>query len=220
MSLHPASREETHGAIAVHTGGGHYSKALLDRIKPHCREACVRGLEQLLQGRSCVEAVTEAIAVLENCPFVNAGLGANLNRAGLPELDASLMDGSDASIGSISCCSTLANPIRGARLLLDNCKRGVDDNGLVLPVMLSEPGISHFSRERGLKTCFPEHLITEESYQSFKEETAIITGQQNCTQGMRKPTTNLADTVGAVCVDYTGRTAAGMLLAIVCSNSA
>ena len=215
MATDPAAsetgREETPcGAIAIHTGGGLYCKALLASIKPYCREACLCGLQQLLKGNSCVEAVTEAVAVLENCPYVNAGVGSNLNRAGLPELDASLMDGSDASFGSISCCNTLVNPIRGARQLLDNCKRGVDENGLVLPVMLSAPGISHFSRERGLETCPPEHLITEESYQSFKEETAFISGQQNSTHGMRNPSTNLADTVGAVCVDSTGRTAAGI----------
>ena len=212
MALVPAGGDRgkevsvPYGAIAIHTGGGLYPKTLLRKIKPYCREACVCGVEQLLQGRSCVEAVTEAVAVLENCPYLNAGVGSNLNRAGLPELDASLIDGSDASFGSVSCCKTLVNPIRGARLLLDNCKRGVDENGLVLPLMLSGPGISHFSREKGLKTCLPEQLITDGSYQSFKEETAIISGQQ---LWMRRPTANLSDTVGAVCVDSTGRSAAG-----------
>ena len=196
------------GAIAIHTGGGYYTKSLLDRIKPYCKEACYTGIQQLLQGRSAVEAVTEAVAVLESCPYLNAGVGSNLNRVGLPELDASIMDGSDGSFGSISCCRILANPIRAARLLLENCKKGVDENGLVLPVMLSQPGIPHFCREKGLKTCIPEDLITKESCKYFKQETDAISIQRESTSGMY----NLADTVGAVCVDSTGRVASGCLL--------
>ncbi|KAI6655530.1 Threonine aspartase 1 isoform X1 [Oopsacas minuta] len=205
-------RREEHvpqGAIAIHTGGGFYSKSLLERIQPYCREACDSGLQQLLLGKSAVEAVTEAIAVLESCSYLNAGIGSNLNRVGLPELDASIMDGNDGSFGSICCCKILANPIRGARLLLDNCRRGVDTNGLVLPLMLSESGIEHFCREKGLRTCSPEDLITEDSYRYFREEIDAVSRQQNSTTGMHTTATNLADTVGAVAVDSTGRTASG-----------
>ena len=152
-----------------------------------------------------MEAVTEAVAVLESCPYINAGVGSNLNRVGLPELDASLMDGSDGSFGGISCCRILANPIRAARLLLENCKKGVDENGLVLPVMLSEPGIAHLCRENGLQTCSAEDLITKDSCRYYQQEIDAISRQRESPCGMY----NLADTVGAVCVDSTGRVASG-----------
>ena len=205
-----SSSRDRLGVIAVHTGGGLYSKSLVEKIKPFCREACNAGLVQLSQGSSAVDAVTEAVAVLENCPYLNAGMGSNLNRAGVPELDASIVDGNDASFGSVSCSSTLLNPIRASRLLLDNCKKGIDTSGLILPFMLSGPGVNHFGKERGLVTCTPEDLITRDSFKAYNEEmSAGIPGMQDVESRTRN-NSNLADTVGAVCVDSSLATASGI----------
>ena len=51
------------------------------------------GQRILVDGGSALDAVTEAVRLLEECPLFNAGKGAVLTSAGTYELDASIMDG-------------------------------------------------------------------------------------------------------------------------------
>ena len=58
--------------------------------------------------------------VLEDNPLFNAGRGAVLNRDGMAELDASVMDGRTLAAGAVSGLRHVKNPIDLARLVMDH----------------------------------------------------------------------------------------------------
>ncbi|KNA08606.1 hypothetical protein SOVF_161070 isoform B [Spinacia oleracea] len=49
----------------------------------------------------CVDAVEEAIRVLEDDPSTNAGCGSNLTEDGHVECDASIMDGDSGAFAAV-----------------------------------------------------------------------------------------------------------------------
>ncbi|MQR27571.1 beta-aspartyl-peptidase, partial [Leuconostoc mesenteroides] len=60
------------------------------------------GQRILVEGGSALDAVTEAVRLLEECPLFNAGKGAVLTSAGTYELDASIMDGATLAAGAVT----------------------------------------------------------------------------------------------------------------------
>ena len=93
--VHPVP---TTPVLAIHGGCGAIPKAeLTPQADLAARAALRRALEigyaVLLAGGAAIDAVTEAVAVMEDDPVFNAGFGAALNHAGFHELDASVMDG-------------------------------------------------------------------------------------------------------------------------------
>ncbi len=69
----------------------------------------------LAEGGSALDAVTEAVRLLEECPLFNAGKGAVLTHAGTYELDAAVMDGATLEAGAVACVTRLRNPVLAAR---------------------------------------------------------------------------------------------------------
>lgn len=53
----------------------------------------------LASGGSALDAVTEAVRLLEECPLFNAGKGAVFTHQGTHELDACIMDGRTLDAG-------------------------------------------------------------------------------------------------------------------------
>lgn len=82
-------------------------------------ELLARGRERLAAGGSALDAVTEAIAAMEDSGLLDAGKGSIVNTDGFTETDASLMDGSNGRSGAVAAMQRLKNPIRGARLVMD-----------------------------------------------------------------------------------------------------
>lgn len=58
-----------------------------------------------------MEAVEQAVKLLEDDPAFNAGRGACLNRDGEIELDASIMDGRNLAAGAIGAVKRIASPV-------------------------------------------------------------------------------------------------------------
>src|SRR6185369_1924786 len=79
-------------SIIVHGGAGAASDRR-ERVVPGCENAAQAGWKVLSQGGSALDAVEAAIRVLEDDGEFNAGYGASLNRMGIVEVDASIMDG-------------------------------------------------------------------------------------------------------------------------------
>jgi L-asparaginase / beta-aspartyl-peptidase len=77
------------------------------------------GFHILQRGGSSLEAVTEAIQILEDSGFFNAGAGANLQFDGVRRLDASLMDGKDLNAGSVIGLEGIRNPVMTAEIIMD-----------------------------------------------------------------------------------------------------
>ena len=110
--------------LAIHGGCGAIPRAELtpdtDRAaRDALRRALESGFRVLLAGGAAIDAVTEAVAVMEDDPVFNAGYGAALNREGIHELDASLMDGASGRAGAVAGARRIRSPVRAARALSD-----------------------------------------------------------------------------------------------------
>src|SRR4029079_4467639 len=89
-------------AILVHGGAGLVAAERYDRLRAGVRAAAVAGHALLAAGGSDVDAVVDAVRVLEDDPEFNAGTGAALTRDGTVETDASVMDGDTPRVGAVA----------------------------------------------------------------------------------------------------------------------
>lgn len=84
--------------IAIHGGAGAISRAQMTPEREREYVAALStivesGQKMLAAGASALDAVTEAVRLLEECPLFNAGMGAVFTRDQTHELDACVMDG-------------------------------------------------------------------------------------------------------------------------------
>lgn len=181
-------------AIVVHGGAGVINKAEM----PAEREARYRsGLEAardagyavLESGGSSLDAVTAAVRSLEDNPYFNAGRGAVLNRDGVAELDASIMDGKTLAAGAVTGIKHVRNPIELARAVMEKSPH----------VMLMGAGAEEFALEQGMTLVPNSYFRTEERVRQL--ERALKDEKQQHPIGT-------SGTVGAVALDRLGNLAA------------
>ena len=173
-------------AIIVHGGAG--------TVEDARRAACLAGVERaaaagwavLERGGSALDAVEAATRVMEDDPAFNAGYGGVLNRLGILETDACIMDGK-LRAGAVGAVPWMRHPISLARQLLDEGEH----------VLLVGGGALLYAREHGFDAEAPETLITPRSKARHEQARA---------EHARMNTTG--DTVGAVAVDAHGQLAA------------
>lgn len=177
-------------AIMVHGGAGRIPAELAESCRKGCRGAALIGWDVLMSGGSALDAVEQAVRVLEDDPVFDAGVGSHLNRAGQAELDAALMDGSTLRVGAVVSVRRVRNPIVLARRILE-----ADEH-----VMYSGEGAEAFALEQGLALCRNEDLIIPRERDLWE---AFRSGKRTLTSPDRR------GTVGAVAVDREGRIAAG-----------
>ncbi|MDE2149576.1 MAG: isoaspartyl peptidase/L-asparaginase [Gammaproteobacteria bacterium] len=107
---------------------------------------------RLRRGSTAVDAVVEAVARLEDCPLFNAGVGAVLNRDGLPQLDAAVMDGISHACGAVAAVSRVRSPVRLAQTIMQRGDfaffAGADADAL--------------AAELGMECVAPEFFVTPE----------------------------------------------------------
>lgn len=138
-------------AIVVHGGAGWLGAPRREAVLDGCRRATMAGRARLDDGGSALDAVEAAVRVLEDDPLFNAGRGAVLRSTGGIELDASLMDGDGQRAGAVAAVRSLANPIRGARAVLEDGRH----------VLMAGPEGEDFLHAAGLPRCDPAALVTE-----------------------------------------------------------
>ena len=68
---------------------------------------------------SALDAVEAAIVIMEDAPVFNAGKGAVFTAEGKNELDASIMDGRALQAGAVGGVTTVKNPIRASRAVME-----------------------------------------------------------------------------------------------------
>ena len=139
-------------SLAIHGGAGDIParEAAADRpFHAALLEIVGSTRERLLAGTSALEAVTHAVARLEDCELFNAGRGAVLTSSGDVELDASLMDGHDGRAAAVGAVRHVRNPIRLCERLLEDGRH----------VMLVGAGADERAREFGLERVENEELI-------------------------------------------------------------
>jgi beta-aspartyl-peptidase (threonine type) len=104
--------------IVVHGGAGFWRRGIRRGLTGVSRAASA-GTEIFRSGGSALDAVETAVSVMENDAVFNAGKGSSLTAAGTVEMDAAIMDGSDLSAGAVAMIRRVKNPIRLARLVME-----------------------------------------------------------------------------------------------------
>ena len=173
-----------------------------DMVEPHLngvRNAAAAGWRVLERGGSALDAVEEAIVVMEDDETFDAGRGSFLNRDGKVQLDAFIMDGSTLRGGGVGCVERLRNPVRAARKILSDSPH----------VYFVAEGAERFAAEHGITLCRNEDLIIPREVERLRAYQA-----QASTNGNDLFAPNIShdmlshDTVGAVALDRDGNIAA------------
>jgi L-asparaginase/beta-aspartyl-peptidase (threonine type) len=106
-------------AMALHGGAGARRDRDYTREIAHMRGLVEAGRDRLRAGASALDVATDTVVVLEASGLYVAGRGASPNTAGDYELDASLMDGSDARAGAVAALNGYRSPILAARAVME-----------------------------------------------------------------------------------------------------
>jgi len=189
--------------IIVHGGAWDIPRELHDDHVAGCRAAAEAGWAILAAGGTALDAVEAAVRVMEDHPVFDAGLGSHLNRDGMVELDAGMMDGRTLMAGAVASVTHIANPISLARRVLHDSEH----------VFLVGAGAERFAAEAGIPLCEPAELVVERERRLWETRRRTNDEGPTATDGRRAvfgaPDTVGADTVGAVAIDAAGNLAVG-----------
>lgn len=174
--------------VVVHCGAGSTSQ-----VADAAERAAEAGLGVLRAGGAAVDAVVEAVVVLEDDERTNAGIGSRLNLDGVVEMDASLM-GSDMSCGAVAAIRDVKNPIRVARDVMTSPH-----------VLLCGNGAIEFARKAGHAEFDPSTPRAREILEEMKRR--LTSGDLPAWASAWKRY-GATETVGAVARDEKGRMAA------------
>ncbi len=169
-------------AIIVHGGAGTVEDERRAACIAGCERAAQAGWRVLSQGGSALDAVEAAVRALEDNGEFNAGYGSVLNRMGIVEVDACIMDG-ELRAGAVAAVPWMRHPVSLARHLLEAGEH----------IMLVGGGALLYAREHGLPAGDPpQSMISPRARARHEESRASTSG----------------GTVGACAVDAMGRVAA------------
>lgn len=140
--------------LALHGGAGDLAPGAgpQDEHRAALRRIAEEGHQLLRDGASALDAVERMVLRLEECPLFNAGVGAVLNRNGLAELDAAIMEGADRRAGAVTGVLRAKSPVRLARAVMERSPH----------LMFMGEGADALNRELGLDCVDPAHFITAE----------------------------------------------------------
>lgn len=197
--------------LAIHGGAGTITRTAMSADKEAAYQQALNdilaaGQRILVDGGSALDAVTEAVRLLEECPLFNAGKGAVLTSAGTYELDASIMDGATLAAGAVTCVKRLRNPILAARAVMERSEH----------VLFTSEGAEAFAKAQGLEFVEPDYYYTEARYaqwQRARQQDGMALLDHDAASLMAKEAApidpdNKFGTVGAVACDAHGRLAA------------
>ncbi len=197
VAMQPAALAENKRmlAIAIHGGAGSIERGRLAperelEYRKSLETALEAGYAVLERGGSSLDAVTEAVRLLEDDPLFNAGRGAVLTSNGGVEHDASIMDGRNLRAGAVSGTRHVRNPILLARRIMEQSPH----------VMLAGHGAEEFALEQGLQFVPNDWFITPQRRAELERARAGRPGTGNELVGL--------GTVGAVALDAAGNLAA------------
>ena len=178
--------------ILVHGGAWAIPDDMADAHKQGVRKALAAGWEVLAKGGTSVQAVEEAVVMMEDDNTFDAGYGSFLAQNGRVQMDALIMDGATLRAGGVGCVERIRNPIRAARLVLSESPH----------VYFVAEGAEQFAQQHGMQLCDNSELVIE------RERIRLREAQARAAAGRPDSTFAGHDTVGAVAVDVGGHLAA------------
>jgi beta-aspartyl-peptidase (threonine type) len=127
----------------------------------NARDMLSFGMDLLRDGGSALDAVEAAIRAVEDNPLDSGvGLGGTPNLLGVPQMDASIMDGRTLGTGAVAALESYRHAISVARKVLEASPH----------VLLVGPGAALFARIMGFEES---ELLTDRSravYRAFLED--------------------------------------------------
>ncbi|MCA1761415.1 MAG: isoaspartyl peptidase/L-asparaginase, partial [Flavobacteriales bacterium] len=158
------SNAQNKPALVIHGGAGTIERGMLSdslerEIKSALQEALDAGYRVLNDGGTAVDAVETTLMVLEDSPHFNAGKGSVMTKKGTHEMDASIMDGSDLEAGAVTGVTTVKNPIRAARGVMDKSPH----------VMFAGSGAEDFAKTLNLEIVPNAYFTTPRIKKNWKE---------------------------------------------------
>ncbi|HTD03492.1 MAG TPA: isoaspartyl peptidase/L-asparaginase [Undibacterium sp.] len=201
--------------IVIHGGAGTILRSAMNSAQEQAYlaalDSILRAAEHILAaGGSAIDAVTEAVRLLEDCPLFNAGKGSVYTCEATHELDAAIMDGATQAAGAVACVSTIRNPILAARAVMEKSAH----------VLLVGSGAESFAGRQGLDIVAPGYFHTEARYTQWQNSKQQATSQvlldHDAVTLQAETTSEIAPidpdnkfgTVGAVALDRYGNLAA------------
>ena len=186
--------------IVVHGGAGRWhperSQAGLEGVK----RAAKTGFDVLAHDGSAVDAVVEAVAVMEDEGAFNAGYGSSLNIEKKVEMEASVMDGKTLEAGAAGLLRDIKNPVRLAKIVMEKTDH----------VFVVGEGAEKLAEIFNLERRKPVTELRLKYYEQQKE--ALINGRFELPKLAElvkvHPELFELETVGAVALDKGGNVAA------------
>lgn len=181
-------------AIVIHGGAGAIKKEnmsdSLESVYLSFLDSVISyGYELLEQGEEGEQVVINVIELLENSPLFNAGKGAVFTNDGRNELDASIMHGKTLNAGAVAGVTTVKNPIKLAREVMNNSEH----------VLLTGAGAESFAEFRGIEKVDPSYFYVQSRMDALKR----------IQEKERQEKDSKFGTVGCVVLDKQGDIVAG-----------
>lgn len=199
MPQKSASNNSKPFGIAIHGGAGTVSRQSMTKWKAEAYRQALRrayeiGYKTLEKGGKALDAVVEAIVLLEDSPLFNAGKGSVLTHAGDFEMDAAIMDGKNLKAGAVAGVPLVKNPILLAQTVMKESRH----------VLISGEKAMEYARSKGLKIENKEYFHDDFRYNQWlkaleKDKISLDHDEEDTKFG----------TVGAVALDKKGSLAAG-----------
>ena len=197
----------TDPVLVVHGGAWAMPDDMVDAHLRGVGNALAAGWRVLERGGTALDAVEEAVVIMEDDETFDAGRGSFLNRDGKVQLDALIMDGATLRAGGVGCVERLRNPVRAARKILSESPH----------VYFVADGAERFAAEHGILLCSNDELIIPREVERLREYQAEAARRPATQDGndlfagsadvAHDPTIS-HDTVGAVALDRNGNIAA------------
>src|SRR6202140_1312129 len=150
--------------LVVHGGAWAMPDDMVDAHLNGVRNALAAGWSVLARGGAALDAIEEAVVILEDDDTFDAGRGSFLNRDGKVQMDALIMDGSTLRAGGVGCVESLRNPVRAARKILSESPH----------VYFVAEGAERFAAEHGVELCRNEDLVIPREGERLREYQAKI----------------------------------------------
>lgn len=173
--------------VLVHGGAGDIPDSRDAGKLSGCKTAAGIGYKRLSSGGSVLDAVEAAVKFMELDDNFNCGYGSVLTLNGTVEMEASIMNGADLSVGCCSLIKDIYHPISIARRVLEKTPHNY----------LGGQAAMDFAIAQGFTVEPPGSMVTEkarEALEDFIKNSSLSRSE--------------VGTVGAVAIDSQGNVAA------------
>lgn len=182
--------------LVVHGGAWAIPDEAVEGHLQGVSQACSAAYTMLADGRSALDAVEHAVALMELDPTFDAGVGSFLNQVGEVEMDA-IIATSDLRLGSVCAVQNITHPVKLARVVMEKTTH----------VCVVGKGANMLAEQHGITSCAPEDLLVGrelERYRLIKAKKSFVI-KDTFRHSPHKP--NGMGTVGCVAKDREGRLA-------------